>query len=91
MPRDEFDPEQYTCLEEIGRFPSGKGTIDVGIWRYADNAPKVKVKRVGERKGEAYHRDVGSMSAEDCEKLAPLLAKAGAAMRKLEKKSEKKG
>lgn len=92
MARDEFDPEKYVCLARIGSFPvSGKGSGEVGIWRYGDGTPRIKIQRVGEKKGEERRRDAGGLTADEAEKVGPLLGKAAKRLREIEKEIEAEG
>lgn len=76
MSRDQFDEDQYKCLEVVGEVTvEGKAAVvQVALWQYGDNPPKVKVQRKGVKKdGTEFSRDVGGMTAEEAASVWPLL------------------
>jgi len=72
----DYDPANYKLVEDIGTVGDDKSVLHVGIWQYADYPAKIKVQRMGKRKGETYCSPVKGMSAEEAAGVAELLLAA---------------
>lgn len=83
-PSDSFDVSAFVRLAEIGRVPAdARGDkkalpIVVGVWRYQDHAPKVRIEREGVRaNGETFTAKLGGLTATEASALGDLLTRHG--------------
>lgn len=75
-----FDPSAFVCLAQIGRVPSDLAgaaaslPIVVGVWRYRDHEPKLRIDREGTRaNGQTFTAKLGGLSAAEAYNLGQLL------------------
>lgn len=77
-----YDESLFEKVADVGSAKVGKVEFSVILFRYNGGEVKIKAQRVGARKGgEPYYTDVGNMTADEAEALAPLLVKGAAALR----------
>lgn len=86
----DFDPESYVMLAEIGTTTVGKMTLRVGVFRYADGDPKLKVQKIITKKGESVEQPLKGFTADEAEVVGPLLVKGAAKLREIEAAQVKK-
>lgn len=79
----DYNPEAYVMLAEIGRVEVGKTTLRVGVFRYAEGEPKIKVQKVVTRKGKVEEVPLKGFSADEAEAVAPLLVQGAAKLREI--------
>ncbi len=84
--KDEFDSESYKQLTVVGEYqPDGKkAKIVAAVFQYKDNAPKLKVQRVGKKNdGSEYTSDLGGTTVEESEAVGKLYLEGAKALKKI--------
>lgn len=79
----DYNPEAYVMLAEIGCVEVSKTTLRVGVFRYAEGEPKIKVQKVVTRKGKVEEVPLKGFGADEAEAVAPLLVQGAAKLREI--------
>jgi len=79
-----YDESLFEKIADIGKVKTGKGELNVILFRYGDGEAKIKVQRLGtKRSGETFFTEMGNLTAEEATGLAPLLVKAASELKKV--------